>query len=52
MVTFSKSRIEALSDGVVAIAITLLVWELKVPPVMAEHSDHEMLETLLRICTI
>ena len=27
----SKGRVEALSDGVIAIAITLLVLELKVP---------------------
>jgi uncharacterized membrane protein len=49
MVTLSKSRIEALSDGVVAIAITLLVLELKVPEVMSHHSDHEMLEALLEL---
>jgi uncharacterized membrane protein len=39
MVPLSKSRIEALSDGVVAIAITLLVLELKVPEVMSHHSE-------------
>lgn len=49
MVTLSKSRIEALSDGVVAIAITLLVLELKVPEVMHQHSDREMLEALLEL---
>ncbi|MGA3188308.1 MAG: TMEM175 family protein [Bryobacteraceae bacterium] len=49
MVTLSKSRIEALSDGVVAIAITLLVLELKVPEVMSHHSDKEMLEALLEL---
>jgi uncharacterized membrane protein len=49
MVTLSKSRIEALSDGVVAIAITLLVLELKVPEVMQHHSDREMLEALLEL---
>ena len=47
MVTLGKSRIEALSDGVFAIAITLLVLELKVPEVMEHHSDHDMLEALL-----
>ena len=31
MVTLTKTRIEALSDGVIAIAMTLLVLELKVP---------------------
>lgn len=49
MVTLGKSRIEALSDGVVAIAITLLVLELKVPEVMHQHSDREMLEALLEL---
>src|SRR5580700_7645140 len=49
MVTLSKSRIEALSDGVVAIAITLLVLELKVPEVMSHHSDKEMLTALLEL---
>jgi uncharacterized membrane protein len=49
MVTLSKSRIEALSDGVVAIAITLLVLELKVPQVMSHHSDREMLEALIEL---
>jgi uncharacterized membrane protein len=49
MVALSKSRIEALSDGVVAIAITLLVLELKVPEVMSHHSDREMLEALIEL---
>jgi uncharacterized membrane protein len=49
MVTLSKSRIEALSDGVVAIAITLLVLELKVPEVMEHHSNEKMLEELLAL---
>lgn len=49
MVTLSKSRIEALSDGVIAIAITLLVLELKVPDVMEHHSNQRMLEELLAL---
>jgi uncharacterized membrane protein len=49
MVALSKTRIEALSDGVFAIAVTLLVLELKVPEVMSHHSDHEMLEMLLEL---
>jgi uncharacterized membrane protein len=49
MVTLSKSRIEALSDGVFSITMTLLVLELKVPEVMNHHSDQEMLHALLEL---
>jgi uncharacterized membrane protein len=47
MVTLSKSRIEALSDGVFAIAMTLLVLKLEVPEVMHHSSNEEMLRQLL-----
>jgi uncharacterized membrane protein len=49
MVTLTKTRIEALSDGVIAIAMTLLVLELKVPEVLQHHSDKEMLEAMLEL---
>lgn len=49
MVTLSKSRIEALSDGVFSIAITLLVLKLEVPEVMHEHSNATMLKELLAL---
>jgi len=41
-----KSRIEALSDGVFAIAMTLLVLKLEVPEVMHHSSDEGMLHEL------
>jgi uncharacterized membrane protein len=47
--TLGKSRLEALSDGVFAIAMTLLVLELKVPEVSHHHSDAEMVEQLRRL---
>ena len=43
----SKSRIEALSDGVFAIAMTLLVLKLEVPEVMHHSSNAAMLQELL-----
>jgi uncharacterized membrane protein len=47
MVTLSKSRIEALSDGVFSIAMTLLVLKLEVPE--HHHSNQEMLQQLLEL---
>jgi uncharacterized membrane protein len=45
--TISKSRIEALSDGVFSIAMTLLVLKLDVPAVMHHHaSDESMVDEL------
>jgi len=44
--TLSKSRIEALSDGVFAIAMTLLVLELKIPDLPKDVSQAELLARL------
>lgn len=40
----SKSRLEALSDGVIAIAITLLILEIKVPEGAGENLPHRLAE--------
>jgi uncharacterized membrane protein len=47
--TLSKSRIEALSDGIFAIAMTLLVLKLEVPEVMHHESNETMLQELLSL---
>jgi uncharacterized membrane protein len=40
----SKNRLEAFSDGVIAVAITLLVLDIKVPPLGSPHSlGHNLL---------
>jgi len=44
-----KSRIEALSDGVFSITMTLLVLKLEVPEVMHHSSNAEMLRQLLAL---
>ena len=47
--TLNKSRIEALSDGVFSITMTLLVMKLEVPEVMHHSSNQEMLQQLLAL---
>lgn len=48
----SKSRIEALSDGVFAIAMTLLVFELKVPELPRHVGSRELWHAVLEHGTI
>jgi len=45
----SKSRLEAFSDGVFAIAITLLVLDVKLPPVADAALGHAMVALLPRV---
>lgn len=45
----STNRIEAFSDGVFAIVITLLVLDLKVPPNESPTQWNELLQTLLKL---
>jgi len=49
MVTLTKSRIEALSDGVFSIAMTLLVLKLEIPEVMHHHNNEDMLQQMLAL---
>ena len=47
---FSKSRVEAFSDGIFAIIITLLVLEIKVPHIDDYSLNIELLKDLLDFC--
>lgn len=46
---FSKSRVEAFSDGIFAIIITLLVLEIKVPHIGEHGSGLELLNALMEL---
>lgn len=43
---FSKNRVEAFSDGIFAIIVTLLVLEIKVPHIGDHHSTGELFAAL------
>ena len=45
----SLARIEMFSDGVFAIAITLLILEIKVPPLSSVHSASDLVNALVRL---
>lgn len=45
----SLPRLEMFSDGVFAIAITLLILEIKVPPIDSIHSVHDIVNALVRL---
>ena len=46
---FTKSRVEAFSDGIFAIIITLLILEIKVPHIKSPESIGELTESLLHL---
>lgn len=47
--TNPNARLEAFCDGVFAIAITLLILELKVPPIESIHSEEDVWQGLIKL---
>src|SRR3954466_16056657 len=45
----NKSRLEAFSDGVFSIVMTLLVFDIKLPTTVAIHSNDTLLRELINI---
>jgi len=45
----SLARVEMFSDGVFAIAITLLILEIKVPPLSSVHSANDLVNALVHL---
>jgi uncharacterized membrane protein len=45
----SVDRIAALSDGIFAVSMTLLVLDLRVPAAEAIHTEHDLLHTLIAL---
>ena len=46
----SVERLAALSDGIFAVAMTLMVLDLRLPPAEAIHSEHDLWHALVRCC--
>ena len=44
----NKSRIKALSDGLFSVAMTVLIFNIKVPPLTQPVSAYELLRQLMK----